>query len=118
MVDIPKPLNGDYMILETINTGKEMTRSIHVLIPSRFGDIFKLGRGHDTDIKVTDISVSRLHATITFTKKGFYIKDNRSKFGTLIQLQKKTSYSFTETPKLQIGRTRISATIKDENPSL
>jgi pSer/pThr/pTyr-binding forkhead associated (FHA) protein len=44
----------------------------------------KLGRGHDADVRVTDISVSRLHAVIKKTEKGyFYIEDNQSKFGTL-----------------------------------
>jgi len=44
----------------------------------------KLGRGHDADVRVTDISVSRLHAFIKRATNGFfYLEDNNSKFGTL-----------------------------------
>jgi pSer/pThr/pTyr-binding forkhead associated (FHA) protein len=47
-------------------------------------DSAKIGRGHDVDVRITDISVSRLHALIKKTKKGyFYIQDNHSKFGSL-----------------------------------
>ena len=36
------------------------------------------------DVRITDISVSRLHALIKRTDKGyFYLQDNKSKFGTL-----------------------------------
>lgn len=45
----------------------------------------KLGRGNDADVRITDISVSRLHAFIKKSPKGFlYIEDNNSKFGTLV----------------------------------
>ena len=46
----------------------------------------KVGRGHDADIRVTDISVSRFHARINRDPNNghFYVEDNKSKFGTLI----------------------------------
>jgi len=44
-----------------------------------------LGRGHDCDIKIQDISVSRHHAVIGFKDGRFFIEDRKSKFGTLIQ---------------------------------
>ena len=51
-------------------------------------DKIKLGRGHDTDVRIHDISVSRLHAFIKRDEFGrYYIEDNNSKFGTLIQIQ-------------------------------
>jgi pSer/pThr/pTyr-binding forkhead associated (FHA) protein len=50
---------------------------------------FKQGRGHACEIRVSDISVSRLHAYIKYERdKGFLIVDNNSKFGTLIKLTK------------------------------
>lgn len=49
----------------------------------------RVGWGHDADIRVTDISVSRFHAKINKSDQGeFFIEDNKSKFGTLIQLRK------------------------------
>lgn len=45
----------------------------------------KLGRGHECEIRITDISVSRNHALIKQNLDGFYIYDNKSKFGTLVK---------------------------------
>ena len=69
-----------------------------------------MGRGHESQVRVNDISVSRTHALIKFRKDdGIYLADNKSKFGTLIlmrqdseQLKKDENYLF------QIGRTVCS----------
>ena len=46
-----------------------------------------MGRGHDAEIRITDISVSRFHALIKYNKGDFYIEDNNSKFGTLVLMK-------------------------------
>lgn len=49
----------------------------------------KVGRGHDAEVRITDISVSRLHAFIKRSVKGdFILEDNSSKFGTLVLCRK------------------------------
>jgi pSer/pThr/pTyr-binding forkhead associated (FHA) protein len=51
--------------------------------------LIKVGRGHDCQVRVTDISVSRLHAFFRKSSQGFFLlEDNSSKFGTLIQVRK------------------------------
>ena len=35
-------------------------------------------------MRIPDISVSRVHAVLSFRKKGFYLEDYESKFGTMI----------------------------------
>lgn len=64
-------------------------RIVHV-IDMKERDYIRVGRGHEADIRVTDISVSRFHARINrYHATGeFYVEDNKSKFGTLIQLRK------------------------------
>ena len=47
------------------------------------------GRGSDSHIRMTEISVSRNHATIKLQNGKFYLEDNNSKFGTLILLRNK-----------------------------
>lgn len=47
-----------------------------------------VGRGHDSDVRISDISVSRVHAHINFNQGNFYLEDNNSKFGTLVQIKK------------------------------
>ena len=68
-----------------------------------------MGRGHESQIRVNDISVSRLHAMIRFKDNQLYLLDNKSKFGTLVlmrepmkQLMSGSTYMF------QIGRTVCS----------
>ena len=52
-------------------------------------DFIKVGRGHDSEVRITDISVSRTHALIKRTSKGEYVlEDNSSKFGTLVLVRK------------------------------
>jgi pSer/pThr/pTyr-binding forkhead associated (FHA) protein len=46
-----------------------------------------MGRGHDSEVRVNDISVSRVHAFIRYKEDGFYIEDNDSKFGTIVLLK-------------------------------
>lgn len=43
-----------------------------------------IGRGHEAHVRVTDISVSRMHAFLLKSNSGYYyLTDNNSKFGTL-----------------------------------
>ena len=52
---------------------------------------FKMGRGHESEVRVNDISVSRCHAIIKYkADQGcFYIEDNHSKFGSLVLVRDK-----------------------------
>jgi len=45
---------------------------------------FRLGRGHNCDLRLDDISVSRKHAEISCEGQKFFIQDKGSKFGTLL----------------------------------
>ncbi len=52
-------------------------------------DSIKVGRGHDSHVRITDISVSRCHAYLKKSLRGdFYVEDNGSKFGTLVLVRK------------------------------
>lgn len=58
---------------------------IHVFFLEKFNE-FKIGRSVDTDMKIADISVSRIHAYIRINKGSLVLEDNGSKFGTLVKL--------------------------------
>lgn len=113
MVDIPKPLNDDFLLLEAINQDKTAPRAIHLIIPSKMDVGYKLGRGHEADIKISDISVSRLHASINYTRQGFILQSIKAKFGTLLLQKNDPSFNFDEQPTLQFGRTKIEANIRN-----
>ncbi len=68
LVNIPKPEDNTtpYLILESMNLEKNSSRIIHTIMINTDKTKFTLGRGHDSDLRINDISVSRLHATIEY----------------------------------------------------
>lgn len=73
--------------MESLPLEKNSSRTIHILNFSNEKNTFNMGRGHESEIRVNDISVSRCHAIIKYKPDGIYIEDNRSKFGTLVLLK-------------------------------
>jgi len=57
------------------------------MIFSNEGSSLKVGRGHNCEMRVNDISVSRVHADVRFENNKFYLKDLKSKFGTLVKFK-------------------------------
>lgn len=70
---------------------------MHVITPTPTARTVRLGRGHDSDLRINDISVSRQHAVIRFKNDGFYLQDNMSKFGTLVLVRKRLPLSVSIT---------------------
>lgn len=73
---------------------------------------FKLGRGHESEVRINDISVSRCHAIIKYRDDGFYVEDNISKFGTIVLLKEKMYLPQDHTLAVQVGRTVVSFTVR------
>lgn len=119
LIDVDKPRNNDYVILETLNQIKENgnIKSIHVITLN--GDKFVIGRGHECDIRVNDISVSRAHTLLVYNnkEKTLLLKDLKSKFGTLVLIK----YPLRILAKpliLQVGRTLIECQLKNVNDNI
>ena len=68
---------------------KNTSRMTFMLTVSPDKQQFKLGRGHESEVRINDISVSRCHAIIKYKDDGFYIEDNISKFGTIVLLKER-----------------------------
>ena len=68
---------------------KNTSRMIHLLTVTENKQEFKLGRGHESEVRINDISVSRCHAILKYKEDGFYIEDNNSKFGTIALIRDK-----------------------------
>jgi pSer/pThr/pTyr-binding forkhead associated (FHA) protein len=71
-------------------------------------DGIKIGRGHECEIRITDISVSRNHARIDKIGDDYYVFDNKSKFGTLVKEEKLVLEVSRIKQGVQIGRTVIT----------
>lgn len=131
LFEIPRP-DVPYAILEPRT---QQLKGLHVVSLAN-NRVARLGRGHESDIRLADISVSRLHSVLRFqtashTKRGasslvgssgfgfpsgggcFVVEDNRSKFGTLLELRR----PFRLDPNcsaisVQAGRTVVTVSIK------
>ena len=100
-------------MLESLSQEKNKGRIIHVIKPTATKDSFKMGRGHESDLRINDISVSRFHALIKFKGGRFYLEDNMSKFGTLVLVRGKTILEPNFNKAVQVGRTVINFSVKD-----
>lgn len=135
LFEFPRP-GIPYAILEP--RGQETTKGLYVVSLSN-SRVARLGRGHESDIRLSDISVSRLHSILRFqppmavkrataatgsmvgstgcvgppTQGRFIIEDNRSKFGTLLELRRPFRLE-PNTPaiSIQVGRTVLTLLIK------
>jgi hypothetical protein len=87
---------------------------VHLIMPDSEKKVFKLGRGHESDVRVSDISVSRCHALVKYNDQNgrFYLEDNLSKFGTLVLAKGEIELEPEMTKAVQIGRSVISFTVK------
>ena len=107
LISLEKPTNCDYIILESLNQMKENCniKSIHVI--QLTGEELTIGRGHESDVRINDISVSRKHAILKYNEDGtLLLRDLKSKFGTLILIKKPLKIKEKKI-HLQIGRTYI-----------
>ena len=102
----------NYLILETLTLDDENNKFIYVISLDRKNEL-KVGRGTSNDILLSDVSVSRIHCFFSIEGKNVYIKDNNSKFGTLILVQS-PSITMTENLPLclQVGRTFFHLNIR------
>ena len=93
IVGVEKP-EKNYIILESL-TANDEKKIFHIidtrmLTPGGGTEYLKIGRGQDSDVRVTDdISVSRQHAFIHRDQStgDYFLTDNGAKFGTLLQVQ-------------------------------
>ena len=111
LLDFSKEFEN-YLTLESLTLDKHKNKFIYVvsLIKNRK---MKMGRGHESDVLLSDISVSRIHCFLVVDNKKVYLEDNNSKFGTLILIQ----YSNIKildglALNFQVGRTYINCQIK------
>ena len=115
LIDLQKPVNCDYIVLESLNQMKENCniKSIHVIQLN--GDELTIGRGHESDVRINDISVSRSHAKLKYNvEEGtLLLRDLKSKFGTLILIKKPINI-LNKYLRIQIGRTYIETKLVKE----
>ncbi|CDW75264.1 fha domain [Stylonychia lemnae] len=122
---INRPTDGQYLIMEVLGMPNGRTfqiirlserhtlKVVSCLTPNKYIQ----GRGHDSDVRVADISVSRCHSLLRYDQDRnlIILTDYHSKFGTLLLLRKPAQLS-TKLNKefmIQTGRTMLTLTLQD-----
>ncbi|KAK2197431.1 bifunctional Forkhead-associated (FHA) domain/Zinc finger [Babesia duncani] len=93
-----------FVVLE--NCTPHVVRGVHLLSLHNVKDL-KLGRGHESDVRIPDVSISRFHATLCYNDGIFYIVDHDSKFGTLVAMRRPRTICPGEPVILQVGRSVV-----------
>ena len=114
LLDFSKDFES-YLTLESLTLDKYKNKFIYAISLMNSNKKMKLGRGHECEILLSDISVSRVHCFLLAdsANKNLYIIDNDSKFGTLILYQAPFIKLEELLPlNIQIGRTYVKCLVK------
>ena len=101
-----------YICIESLNVDKRNNRYLYIGNLENKKEL-KVGRGHDCDLLLSDVSVSRFHFKIIQHFDNLFIEDHDSKFGTLILIQTpELILNYTLPLYIQVGRTYMFIKIK------
>jgi hypothetical protein len=111
LVEVPQT-QPPFVVLENMvrDSQQHTSRGLHVI--SLAEKALKLGRGHESDVRIADVSISRCHATISFVRGQFILEDNNSKFGTLVAMKKPRQLDAASPTSIQMGRTVLSLSLQ------
>jgi len=107
-----------HIVLESINFVRDGVFCVMIIIftfPEQKEEYF-LGRGHEATFKISDISISRVHAKFYLKDDNIVIDDLGSKFGTLLLVRKNINVTemIEKKMKIQIGRSVLW--VEEEDP--
>merc|ERR1719171_2610339 len=111
LVEVPRT-KAPFIALENMvrDSQQHQSRGLHV-ISLADNKLLKLGRGHESDVRIADVSISRCHATIRFHRGQFVLEDHNSKFGTLIAMKKPRALEMGGSISIQVGRTVLAVSL-------
>ena len=96
-------LYHNYAIFESFELINQ--RKIIYIISFDTKNSITIGRSQSSDMKITDVTISRIHSILLRTRDNkLMIKDANSKFGTLILLQAKNIFINDKILSIQIGK--------------
>ena len=110
LLDIPKP-PGQYLIFEVLCKDKTSQKGLHVVHMGQKTSV-RIGRAQESELRITDISVSRNHAEIKYLGGNFYLEDTGGKFGTLVQIKRPILLDEHRELTVQSGRSLITYSLK------
>ena len=106
LINITFPAKS-FIVLEEYRPDNFQVNGLHIISLDE-NQAGVIGRGHESDIKISDISVSRHHCQIKLLGSDFYLEDTKSKFGTLGKLNSQVLLRSNTELTVQINRTVLS----------
>jgi len=108
LVEVPRT-TPPFIVLENMvrDSQQHTSRGLHV-ISLADNKLLKIGRGHESDIRIADVSISRCHATVRYERGRFILEDHNSKFGTLVAMRKPRALEPGASLSIQVGRSVLS----------
>ena len=104
----------NYISFENLTLDKQKNKFIYIVNLDKKKEI-KIGRGHEANIILSDISVSRVHCILNVYNKNVYLQNNEAKYGTLVLVQTQRLNIIDNVElNLQIGRSFINC--KNKTP--
>mmetsp|Transcript_160343 Transcript_160343/g.292778 ORF Transcript_160343/g.292778 Transcript_160343/m.292778 type:complete len:426 (-) Transcript_160343:67-1344(-) len=112
LVEVPRT-TPPFIVLENMvrDSQQHTSRGLHVISLAE-NKLLKLGRGHESDVRIADVSISRCHATIRFHRGHFVLEDHNSKFGTLVAMKKPRMLDPGNGISIQVGRSVLSLSLQ------
>jgi hypothetical protein len=132
LYSLPKP-EPPYIVLESNikvpvsdnsgGMGYTFQKGLHIMSLSKGRSSVVVGRGHEADVRINDISVSRFHSVIRWMnsnlngakKQQIVLEDRGSKFGSLIAVKGPIPLEVGVPLSIQSGRTITTITVKRPN---
>ena len=111
--DIVNDLDNNYIVLDSMSPDKEIIPYRYIIKFSK-NKLLKIGRGLDMNLILNDLSISRNHCQLEISDNGdILLKDNNSKFGTLVLVQSKAIEILKgQILTIQTGRTYFNISYK------
>ena len=112
-----KDVEPPYIILQTMYQYNSQNRNISdfnaiFVMSFKLKDYLMIGRANNSDIRLSDVSVSRNHSIISYYDGNFYIDDIGSKFGTLLLIQNNILFLPYKEISLQTGKCHLIFRLK------
>ena len=112
-----KDVEPPYIILQTMYQYNSQNRNISdfnaiFVMSFKLKNYLMIGRANNSDIRLSDVSVSRNHSIISYYDGKFYIDDIGSKFGTLLLIQNNILFLPYKDISLQTGKCHLIFRLK------
>ena len=107
-----KDIDPPYIIIQTMYQYNSQNRNISdfnviFVMSFKLKNYLTIGRANNSDIRLSDVSVSRNHSKISYFDGNFYIDDIGSKFGTLLLIQNNILFLPYKRISIQTGKCHL-----------